>query len=215
MFCSKCGKDLSAGTQFCPKCGAAVNSPDKKLDPANLPAPKTSVKEMKSAMAVKERPPEKYGRKALLLVAALAAVLIAAAVYTYQKEYSAWIPAIAKESYIPTDVDLDVANQIAAPTNCRAVPSETEQGKVILSWDPVPEATVYNACAYTDATYTTIMEGASAEIPAVKGTSIRFTKAAAGKTYYLGVRAGKNINGKMVYSDWVNLSYTHPEATAP
>lgn len=135
--------------------------------------------------------------------------------HTYQKEFATWIPAIAKDSYIPTGADLDVANQIAAPTNCRAVPSETEQGKVILSWDPVPEATVYNACAYTDATYTTIMEGASAEIPADKGTSIRFTKAAAGKTYYLGVRAGKNINGKMVYSDWVNLSYTHPEATAP
>lgn len=116
---------------------------------------------------------------------------------------------------VTTAADGAATEQIAAPANVRAVPSETTQGKAILSWDPVPGAAVYSVCAYTDATYTTIKEGVTITFPADKGSSINLNNVEAGNTYYLGVQAGKDVDGKTVWSNRVNLSYTHTAATAP
>ena len=122
--------------------------------------------------------------------------------------YSDWTP-------ISVTVADDGKSPPAAPTNVKVAPSETEKGKALLTWDPVPGATVYSVCAYADATYTTVREGVTAEKSADAGSYFSLNNAVEGNTYYLGLRAGKEVNGETVWSDWVNLSYTHTESTAP
>lgn len=100
--------------------------------------------------------------------------------------------------------------RLAAPGNAAA--TATGEDEVMISWDPVPGAVVYDSCAFTDSTRTEIMEGCLYTEPADGGETFYWTGLVAGETYYFGVRAGKDVNGETVYSDWVNLSYTH---TAP
>lgn len=96
----------------------------------------------------------------------------------------------------------------AAPANIKAVLTE-EASEVMLAWDPVPGASVYELCAYTDSTCTQIMEGCLYTEPADEGESFYWTGLSVGQTYYFGIRAGKDAGGETIYSDWVNLSYTH------
>lgn len=103
--------------------------------------------------------------------------------------------------------DDSAASQLAAPLNFRATASGED--KVMLEWDLVPGATVYEKCVYTDATYTQILGNYLDVSVADKGTTSYLTGVTAGSTYYLGVRAGKEVNGETVYSVWTNITYTH------
>lgn len=108
---------------------------------------------------------------------------------------------------VTTAADDSTTSQIAAPLNFRATASGEDE--VMLEWDPVAGATVYEKCAYTDATYTQILGNNRHVSSADKGTTFYWTGLTAGSAYYLGVRAGKEVNGETVYSDWTNITYTH------
>ena len=124
-----------------------------------------------------------------------------------QEAYSDWV----RFSYTHTE---DTASQKpAAPTNFRTVPAGGDKAQT--TWDPVDGATVYDTCLYTDSTYTQVIDGCFWTDPADAGTYVNWTNMRAGTTYYLGLRAGKEVNGETVYSDWVNISYTHTEDAAP
>ena len=134
--------------------------------------------------------------------------------HTYERPMAGWIPAIAEESYVPTEKDFlqsgmpgDGTGRPAAPANVMAV-AEGE-GRVSITWNPVPGAAVYESCAYTDFTYSEIIEGCLYTGSAEEGAYTYWTNLREGTTYYFGVRAGRSVNGETVYSDWVNFSYTH------
>ncbi len=134
--------------------------------------------------------------------------------HTYERPMAGWIPAIAEESYVPTEKDFlqsgmpgDGTGRPAAPTNVVAV-AEGE-GRVSITWNPVPGAAVYDSCAYTDFTYSEIIEDCLYTSSADEGAYTYWTNLREGATYYFGVRAGRSVNGETVYSDWVNFSYTH------
>ena len=133
--------------------------------------------------------------------------------HTYSDDVASWIPAVAEESYVPTDSDTSVTPaKPAAPANVKTV--YTGETTATTSWDPVPGATSYGICVYTDATFTEIMEGALYSDPADEGTESGWTGVRAGATYYFGVRAEKTVGDTTVCSDWVNHAYTHtPEST--
>ena len=141
--------------------------------------------------------------------------------HTYKEPMARWIPAIARESYAPTEADLQQPGSSAgggtgspaAPTNVRA--AAAGEKKVTITWDPVPGAEVYDSCAYTDSTYSEIIEDCLYTLDAEDGAADYWTGLREGATYYFGIRAGKTVGGETVYSDWTNFSYTHTWDAAP
>ena len=141
--------------------------------------------------------------------------------HTYEEPMARWIPAIAQESYVPTEEDLQQSDSstggetggLSAPSNIRT--AAAGEAKMTFTWDPVPGAEVYESCAYTDSTCSEIAEGCLYSFPAANGASDYWTGLREGATYYFGIRAGRTADGETVYSDWTNFSYTHTWAAAP
>lgn len=84
MFCPKCGWELSDSQRFCPKCGTQVSGAPAGGAPAGPPAEKPPAGRSGSTTAVKEK--QKSKSKAPLL--AVAAVLVAAALFLLPKLFS-------------------------------------------------------------------------------------------------------------------------------
>lgn len=99
----------------------------------------------------------------------------------------------------------------AAPANVKV----TSHSKIEadMTWDPVPGASVYDVCAYTDSTYTSVLGKNSYSFSAEGNAAFYWTGVKEGNTYYFGIRAGREVNGETVYSAWVNVSYTHQGAS--
>lgn len=124
--------------------------------------------------------------------------------------YSDWVNFSYTHGSAASDGDNSTESEKpVAPTNIKI--TSTGETKIEMTWDPVSGADVYAVCAYADSSCTEVMGDNLYTFSADEGEEyFGWSGVEAGTTYYFGVRAGKSVNGETVYSDWVNITYTHP-----
>ena len=127
--------------------------------------------------------------------------------HTYSDDVAAWIPAIAKDSYVPT-VD-DLGTDVTPPQNIQisekiSVLLSRKYSQLNFSWDGADDSyTSYEFEVYNDAGYTKQTTHRS-----LKQRSTLISTLSLETTYYFRIRAVKEIDGEKYYSEWVSFSYT-------
>lgn len=101
-----------------------------------------------------------------------------------------------------------VGTAFSAPANFTAVIDPDNSTGVMLKWEAVRGATGYQTRLFKDAEYKEIWKGRDDDA-LTKDPYESWSPMGDGQTYYFGVRAAKEENGKMTYSDWAYVAYTH------
>ena len=101
-----------------------------------------------------------------------------------------------------------VGTAFNAPANFTAVIDPDNSTGVMLEWKAVRGATGYQTRLYKDAEHKEIWIGEDDDA-LTEDLYESWSPMEDGQTYYFGVRAAKEKNGKTTYSDWSYVDYTH------
>lgn len=132
--------------------------------------------------------------------------------HTYGEDLAAWIPAIAKNSYVPTSADYGI--ELTAPQNVQVT---EDANNLYFTWDEVPNADRYQFETYRGDDYSdfsnfmgsdSLTQPKCTRLKKADDPSKRPQELAPGTTYYFRIRAIHEADGKSLYSDWTCVPVT-------